>query len=412
MFNSFNKQDLKLSMRKSQLTSSDTFFIVWIMCLICSFVSMVITHGSCLDGIVCANGNDKFMDFFNHIQYVRINGHYNVYQASVHACFPPLIYFMYYIFGLILPEDAIVIQSASQVSSYALLLYLWYCVIVGILLCYSIMRLAKKIKTNHTIGTILAVVTSNIYIFGILERGNSAVIVMILIIWFYIYKDDKSIVKREIALILVALAAGIKIYPAVIGLIYLVEKRYHEAFRLIIYGVIIFFLPFLFFGGWSAISTLLYNQNAVQSIETQSLSSIKMIPNGISSRNTAIIIDILYFMLAIFSLYINKNEWKRYFILSSIMILCPFWSGGYTRIYLTLPLLLFLETDGLGIRTHVNACMFAFIFALFTLNPSTISEKTHFSLAEWVGYVPIYLINLEIIIESIIMFFKKVKTKE
>ena len=61
-------------------------------------------------------------------------------------------------------------------------------------------------------------------------------------------KDRSSAASREAALILIAMAAGIKLYPAIIGVIYLREKRFKEAIRLVIYGLIIFLVPFAFCG--------------------------------------------------------------------------------------------------------------------------------------------------------------------
>ena len=74
-------------------------------------------------------------------------------------------------------------------------------------------------------------------------------LVLVLLIAFLLMRDSEKKVNREIALICLACAAGLKIYPALFGVLYIKEKRFKEAVRAIIYGVLIFFLPYIFFGG-------------------------------------------------------------------------------------------------------------------------------------------------------------------
>ena len=71
--------------------------------------------------------------------------------------------------------------------------------------------------------------------------------------------DNKNKILREIGLISLAIATSIKIHPVVFGLMLLFDKRWAEAKRCIIYGVLIFFVPFLCFGGFSEFTVLLSN---------------------------------------------------------------------------------------------------------------------------------------------------------
>ena len=91
------------------------------------------------------------------------------------------------------------------------------------------------------------------------ERGNIILVSFILLLVFMCFKDSENKVLREIALIGLAASAAIKIYPAIFGLILVKEKRWLDIFRVITYGLILFVLPFLFFGGYS--SLILYLKN-------------------------------------------------------------------------------------------------------------------------------------------------------
>ena len=81
-----------------------------------SIISLLITHGNVLDDLIFLQGRDVFMDFCNHIYYVSREGLAHVYEQSVHACFPPLIYCLYGICGLILPEGATVTPPSESIQ--------------------------------------------------------------------------------------------------------------------------------------------------------------------------------------------------------------------------------------------------------------------------------------------------------
>lgn len=83
--------------------------------------------------------------------------------------------------------------------------------------------------------------------FGIsFQSGNIVILISILLGIAYYLRNRQSKVSREIALILIAVATGFKIYPAFAGILYLKEKRWSEACRLFLYGIVLFFLPFIF----------------------------------------------------------------------------------------------------------------------------------------------------------------------
>ena len=97
-----------------------------------------------------------------------------------------------------------------------------------------------------------------------IERGNMSLLVLILLMYAMALKDSAKSWEREVALLLFAVAAALTLSPAVFGLLYLISKRYKEAARLIIYGVLLFFLPFVFFQGVLGFQIFLHNLNAVE----------------------------------------------------------------------------------------------------------------------------------------------------
>lgn len=386
------------------------FILIMLLSIIFSVFWLMKTHGSCLDTVVSASGNDRFMDFFNHITYVRDRR--QLYYSGMHACFPPFIYMMYYLFSKILPADATIFDPFA-ISSYALLLYVIYCVILGILFFYSIYKLLKEKGIEFALLITLFTITSNIFIFGPIERGNSALIVCILLLLAMALKDHENKFLREAALIFIAIAAAIKIYPAVYGFIYLVEKRWKEACKLILYGLLCFFLPFLFFGGVDGFLQFLKNQSAVQLGEYRGMGSILSFWNTTAvdhlhlGKGPGIVIDILFVLIALLASALINEFWKKTLLLSSIMILAPFWSGRYTGIYLVIPLILFLAKEQYKTVDYLYAFLFACMFLFLTYTNTKIAETTSVQLPFLIEYSSLYLMNILLIAEAVIGFIKK-----
>lgn len=337
-----------------------------------------------------------------------------VYFTSQHACFPPLIYFMYYLFSIILPADATVMYDSFATSSFAMLLYVSYCVFLAVLLFYSILKLMRRKNVEFSLAITLIVVISNIYIFGILERGNSAIIVCILLLRAMELRERKGLIAQELALLFIAMAAAIKIYPAIFGLIYLFEKKWKEAGKLILYGVLFFFLPFVPFGGFAGALQFVRNQIIIQTEVYRGMGSIHAFWNQIAMewlhcepKNVGTVFVVLYVLIAVLTSLLVKEVWKKIFLLSSIMIVAPFWSGRYTGIYLLVPLVLFIRQKRNGMINYVYAGLFACMFLLLTYNPGELTRLLATNFPSAIEYSAICIMNLILMIEAICNLCKK-----
>lgn len=381
-------------MKKSKFTPFLLFILLMAGAAIFSVLVLLRTRGACLDTIVSGGGNDRFMDFFNHISYVR--DPQNVYFASEHACFPPLIYLMYLLFERMLPQDSTAMYNANQTSSYALLLYVVYCTILTVFLFYSIYKLGRK-SIEWSLGITVLIMLSNTFIFGTLERGNSALIVCILLMRAMELRERREGLAKERALILIAVSAGIKIYPAVFGLLYLMEKRWKEAGRLLVYGAFFFFAPFAFFGGWPGLTQFFRNQMIIQS-DKSGIGSVGALWNLLTGTQNGEIAAGVYFILAALACVMAEELWKKAFFLSSMMVIAPLWSGRYTTIYMVIPLILYFRDEHREIIDYIYAFLFAgmFLFAVFT--STRVPERLQMFLApSAIDRMAIYLMNILIL---------------
>ena len=246
-----------ISQASKKMSAIHLYIILASIIAVCSLIFLGVHRNTAWSYQISGLGRDAYMDFFNHITYVRVPQ--QTYAQSMHACFPPLAYVMYFLFSLILPTDATVKYSAAETSPYAILTYVMYVSVLTVIFAFIVKKVIGSFGERTTLIITVLIILSSVFIYNT-ERGNSVFIVLILLLAAMHMKDSDKAWKRELALIFIAIAAGFKIYPALFGAIYLSEKRWKEAARLVIYGVAFFLVPFVFFGGIDGIRLFLENQ--------------------------------------------------------------------------------------------------------------------------------------------------------
>lgn len=117
-------------------------------------------------------------------------------------------------------------------------------------------------KLRICVSVALLCAAPHLYLYG---RGNYVFIVVTCISWFLAWYKSPKRWQRELSLVLLAIAAGIKLYPALLAAILLKERRFADFFKTVIYTISAFFIPFLVFsGGFSNIKVFLENLSSFQ----------------------------------------------------------------------------------------------------------------------------------------------------
>lgn len=297
-----------------------------------------------------------FSDFAFHINSTA--DLQSAYHSSMHTCFPPFIYLFYHLLYLIIPK------SYEGVEYYSFL-YAIYTAVLFALFAIVIKEVLKSKKSPLVNVAIIFIILSNSFTYGIIEQANIVLICSILMLLAVIWKDSESKLKQELALIFIAISAAIKVYPAIFGLMYIIEKKYKQAFRLIVYGVLFFFVPFLFTGGIDGIVTFFKNQFEVHT--TWGVNSVVSLYSFLLyfdfSNRFALVADAVVFVVLIAFSFVCKEKWKRYFLLVSVMLLCPLWSGRYTVCMMLVPFLTFiLEEKKMSLYSIIYTVLFSLLF--------------------------------------------------
>lgn len=320
-----------------------------------------------------------FSDYFYHINYAALNA--DIYMhPELPVCLPPLAYLIYTFLWRLVPGPYSDGWTDMRTNDNSLVVFLMANIIVALLLFLLVYSYFK----NKSISVEIILVFSLLILFSYpcmntsIQRGNMVLFVAILLGFAFFLMNQESKIAREVALILIALAAGLKTYPALCGLFYLSQKRYKEAIRLVIYGVVFCLLPFACFGGINGFFGFLNN---VSNYASGSFSrwctlrgyfgmTLKQI--GFDSLNEEKLNVIALFMETIFSIFmifmmvISKKEWKKNLYLMAIVVLVPSGNWMYTLVYLLIPFLMLLgderENDWGGLTYKFSFAFFTIIF--------------------------------------------------
>ena len=328
--------------------------------------------------------NDTFMDWFSCLVHFKGNPYAGEYGSNYPAM--AVLFFKLCRFGIpeYMLEDGAEALRRFQSPWIVFLLH------NGILTWMFSIAVSHKIKLKPWDRNLFFLVfLFSFPVMFALERGNIINLAFTLTIFFYSYYDDENKVLRELAFIALALAAGIKIYPAVFGLMLLKQRRFKECIRLAVYGILSFFGPFFCFGGWSAVKSFfkgVFSFSSNRATVTKEISdkivasahggveklvsfldmevtpttsvmsmdygynfSFKNITNvmqeilgsTISDMVTGAALLLISIMLLI-TAFKTRERWKELLSYTLLMVLIPSFSGAYVIMFLFIPFIEFL----------------------------------------------------------------------
>ena len=285
---------------------------------------------------------DGFVDHFMHIAFASDPN--RIYTFSRDACFPPLAYCFYYFLWKLNPVkvDDKLDWEAFKYAEHNLVILCMFYIMISMLLLYLVSRYLDFISLEKQI-LVTVLILFSWPVFGIsFQDGNIVILISIILGLAFYFKDSKSKLGREMALILIAIAAGFKIYPAFAGIVYIKEKRWSETARLVIYGVLFFFLPFLFFGGIAGLknfmgilltheSNIVYRYNTVRGALNSLFGAIGF--DAGFGNMIAIISEQLFLLISTIMILLSKKEWKTFTYIGAVLAFYIPINYAYTAVY-------------------------------------------------------------------------------
>ncbi|MEG0998411.1 MAG: glycosyltransferase 87 family protein [Clostridiales bacterium] len=327
------------------------FYITLSALLLFTILLGILTRGRVFESLLFYNQTDTFMDYFNSLMGVVAR---NPYDLGI--IYPPLANLIYLINVHLIPTDYF-IGDLSALTYSDTRLYQGYLIVFIIYSLISILAfifICQNMKKgeNAEKNTFVLLMLFSTPFFYCFERGNIIFLALIFSMLFFLWKDSDNKILRELSLIALAISAAIKIYPAIFGFLLIREKRWKEGVRLVFYGLFFFFVPFIFFGGFSKVFTLIENIFHTSSEFAISTFSYKLnfantlgwlFQNNISSGIVSVFI-IAMGCFGIIGCIILKSKWKAILFCVVMVIGLPSFSYVYTAIFMVIPLIYFLDT--------------------------------------------------------------------
>jgi hypothetical protein len=200
------------------------------------------------EGFLHMDINDVAMDHFNSVMHTSGKAPY----TENHITYPPLAAMFYYFFYSIMgqnTQDRITLSNTRDMRGIqsTFVPYCLYLIICCSLIACLIVKNVKVSSPKHyaiLIGSFLS-----IGFLSVLDRGNNVLLVTLLLLYYVFYYKSENRFLSETALIALALATGIKLYPIVFGVLLIKKHRIAEGFRALLYIFLAIFLPFFYFEG-------------------------------------------------------------------------------------------------------------------------------------------------------------------
>ncbi|HNW74366.1 MAG TPA: glycosyltransferase family 87 protein [Bacteroidales bacterium] len=312
---------------------------------------------------------DRFNDFFNMINICKDNNPYMTDYFFQSNYFPLANTFFWLV---------------SKIGT-GFPVFLGYILIFAF---FYFLFLRKVIVKDQSIGAVVSLVIIGLLNYPFLmniDRGNLEAWMFLLLLAFFYFYDRGRIYA---AILFLALAIAMKLFPAVFLILLLKDKKYKEILITVFIACLVTVLGLLSFqGGPESNIVAMFNSfrmfNSLTSFDGMQHNSslfgfIKVwvlisqeIFNGVVDPATvknavpfapyAIAVFVAFFVLVIFILRKEHERWKDIMCLTIIMILFPNVSFDYRLIYLFIPLGYFLERNIRTNRDNIFLLLFSFL---------------------------------------------------
>ncbi len=365
------------------------------------------------------DSQDAFMDFFNPMQSVLNNNYEQTgYYTNVEGTYPPIARLIFWLAGQMIPTSTQLLSAKSIKADYGTLLVFF----IFALCLIALMFVYRSIQgSGKTLLPIFAVLCSPMMF--LVDRGNILIIVLVLSAIFVAGYRSKNPIVRHISYICLAIAAAIKIYPAILGLLLVREKKWKEVVICVIYGVAFCFLPFLFIGGFDELQ--LYVRNIGSTFGKHAVAVDNTLLNytnvwadwGENILNNADIgRTIAKYTLYPFTLLlagcalISKTWWKAVLAACMIMVLFPGFSIYYCGAFFALAMICFVSEE----HTRKIDYAYAVFFMLLLIPLQFLCGAIGFTQSEIYGFAGTLgvIFAIMLIVDCVITLIHQIRCKK
>lgn len=333
---------------------------------------------------------DLFMDFFNSI---RDAAKFDVY-STYHVIYTPLVTLYFMFCSFFIPENALDhsvknLIMQQQVMSYVSI-FIFFAITL-VLLYVSMKHLLKKQSKAQLIFLYCLVVFSFPFLYT-MERGNTLLLTFVLIVFFYAFYGSKKKYQHELAVLALALATVIKLYPVIFILLLFKKKAWKDITKYGIFTTILLFVPFIFYGGLEGLYIIITSAFGLFGEQLQFFSNIFLVLYYGFGTSLVVAKAVNYFviLLLLINFFIVKREYQEYTVLTIILMCISPGTEPYTSIFFLASILLLVKEERRG---YLEIIYMANLLLLLTFNPITWS----LNIATFFYMLVFYVLHLVVI---------------
>ncbi|MCD7841050.1 MAG: glycosyltransferase 87 family protein [Lachnospiraceae bacterium] len=365
--------------------TSFVFVVLMTISILALLAVFLFTRGEAMEHFWFHSPIDTGMDFFHSIEYVRGRSPYEIFGTL----YPPLANLFFLFIYAFIPESVAenwtynfeesvnLRQTVYDLRTYqsCMMMFLIFVIFVTFMVAILVRRYFQK-KGNPYAGACACCFVLSYGVLQALERGNIVILAAGFSLFFVsFYRSDNKVLK-ELALISLAFAAGLKVYPCLLGVLLLKEKDAPVIIRTIIYGIAAFVLPcFAFREGLGAIpmwlNILINHTNSLESpwlgigISNAFADGAHLIDTffgtGLANASfsiAGILVAVVFLIIALFL----KKTWMSALAITFAMLFQD--QGSYFLCMALVPLMLFLGEEKEFTRENIIPFVILMIIAL------------------------------------------------
>lgn len=310
--------------------------------------------------------DDIFRDWFSINFMVSTNSPYLVGESS----YPPLVLAFAKIFTAMADySGGIPAAQDSLAGGLSLVFFYIVCVVPTVWLIFKACtraNLSRKMKWLLSVAFLVSV--PFLFVF---DRGNYVLLAIPFTFAFVLWYNDETLWKSELACICLAVAVGIKLYPAAFALLLLKEKKFFAFARTVFYSMLAVLVPFFCFdGGLDNVAAFLYwlldfsgNKGGVASsvvygisysyspynliaifaaIAGEGVIDLEIAETAITVEKIGKLLTLLSIVLVLFTGLTANKSWKIMLSATIATLFVPSISFVYSSVMMLFPVLFFL----------------------------------------------------------------------
>ena len=307
--------------------------------------------------------NDFLADFQNHVGYSSDRNPYNdlIYVGFDHKQQPPLAYLFFYVFSRFCIKTGIYNQQGYFLTMYTEHLFLYMLIlfyVISLIALYEIIR-TNKTGSNLVKNGIAISILLSAPVLNTIERGNHTIITCIFFCIFVFWYENENKIIREIAIISLAIAAGLKLSPAFGGILLLTGKKWKESFRCMLYGTVLLIIPLLAFDGGmvnlvyfvrnlkmsSVMHSVLEGNSSSACIYSFLAGLLNINADATKMYSFFVVLNYLLCIILLLGVMVFPKKWQKILAISLVIISIQGHAGSYCFLYLIPSMVMFLNEE-------------------------------------------------------------------